>query len=79
MDLKKSVVRAAEITAMQEKAIDCLKEVTAKELSEVFRTASAAFSIETFTTTTKVSHQSTSSVVTVVAAAPTPLIAGQIF
>jgi hypothetical protein len=31
MDLKKSVVRAAEITAMQEKAIDFLKEAAAKE------------------------------------------------
>jgi hypothetical protein len=31
MDLKKSVVRAAEITVMQEKAIGFLKEAAAKE------------------------------------------------
>jgi hypothetical protein len=31
MDLKKSVVRAAEITAVQEKTIDFLKEAAAKE------------------------------------------------
>jgi hypothetical protein len=90
MDLKKSVIHAAEITVMQEKAIDFLKEAAAKELaealkaavnerSEALKEASAAVSIETATKTTTVSHQSTSSVVTVVAAATTPLMAGQIF
>jgi hypothetical protein len=79
MDLKKSIVRAAEITVMQEKAIDFLKEAAAKERPEALKAASAAVSIETVTTTTTVSQQSISSVVTVVAAATTPLVAGQIF
>jgi hypothetical protein len=79
MDLKKSVVRAAEITVMQEKAIDFLKEAAAKEREEALKAASAAVSIETVTTTTTVPQQSTSSVVTVVEAATTPFMAGQIF
>jgi hypothetical protein len=79
MDLKKSVVRAAEITVMQEKAIDFLKEAVSKDRTEALKAASAAVGIETVTTTTTVLQQSTSSVVTVVAAATTPLMAGQIF
>jgi hypothetical protein len=86
MNLKKSVVRAAEITLMQQKPIDFLK---AKEGEEALKAASAAVNIETVTTTTPVlttvetpfvqSKQSTSSVFMVVAAATTPLLAGQIF
>jgi hypothetical protein len=79
MDLKKSVVRAAEITVMQEKSIDFLKEAAAKERAEALKDTSAAVSIETVTTTTTVSQQSTSSVVTLLAAATTPLMAGKIF
>jgi hypothetical protein len=89
MDLKKSVVRAAEITFMQQKAIDFLKEASAKERAEALKAASETVRIATVTTTTTVlttvatpsvqSQQSTSSVVTVVAAATTPLMAGQIF
>jgi hypothetical protein len=80
MDLKKSIVRAAEITGIQEKAIDFLKEAAAKERADALKAASAAVSIETVTTTTTtVSQQSTSSVVTVVAAATTPLMASHIF
>jgi hypothetical protein len=89
MDLKKSVVRAAEITFMQQKAIDFLKETAAKERAGALKAASKSVSIATITTTTSVmttvatpflqSQQSTSSVVTVVAAATTPLMAGQIF
>jgi hypothetical protein len=79
MDLKKSGVRAAEITVMQEKEIYFLKGAAAKERSEALKAARAAFSIEINTTMTTVSQQSTSSVVTVVAAATTPLMAGQIF
>jgi hypothetical protein len=79
MDLKRSVVRAAEITGMQEKAIDFLKEAAAKERAEALKAASAAVSIETVTTTTTVSQQSTSSVVTVVAVTNTLLMAVQIF
>jgi hypothetical protein len=45
MDLKKSVVRAAEITFMQQKAIDFLKEVAAKEQAEALKTASAEVSM----------------------------------
>jgi hypothetical protein len=45
MDLKKSVVRAAEITVMQEKAIDFLKEAAAKERAEALKATSAAVSI----------------------------------
>jgi hypothetical protein len=56
-----------------------LKEADAKELAEALKAASAAVSIETVTTTTTLSQQSTSSVGTVVAAATTPLMAGQIF
>jgi hypothetical protein len=79
MDLKKSVIRAAEITFKQQKAIDFLKEAAAKERSEALTAASSAVSIETVTTTTTVSQQSISSVVTVSAAATTPLMAGRIF
>jgi hypothetical protein len=79
MDLKKSVVRAVEITVMQQKAIECLKEAAAKERAGALKAASAAVSIETGTTTTTVSQQSTSSGVTDVVAATTPLMAGQIF
>jgi hypothetical protein len=79
MDLKKIVVRAAEITAMQEKAIDFLKEAAAKERAETLKATSAAVSIETVTTMSTVSQQSTSSVLTAVATATTPLMAGQIF
>jgi hypothetical protein len=89
MDLKKSVVRTAEITVMQQKANDFLKEAAAKERAEALKAASEAVSIATVTTTTTVfttvetpstqSQQSTSSVVTVIAAATTPLMAGQIF
>jgi hypothetical protein len=66
MDLEKSVGRAAYITFMQQKAIYFLKEAAAKE-----RTNVATPSVH--------SQQSTSSVVTVVAVATTPLMAGQIF
>jgi hypothetical protein len=89
MYLKKSVVRAANITFMQHKAIDFLKEVSAKERAEALQAASAAVSIATVTTMTTVltsvatpsvqSQQAISSVVTDVAAASTPLMAGQIF
>jgi sigma54-dependent transcription regulator len=79
MDLKKIVFRSAEITVMQEKAIDFLKEAAAKERAETLKADIAEVSIETVTTTTTVSQQSTSSVVTVVAAATTTLMAGQIF
>jgi hypothetical protein len=89
MDLKKSFVRAAEITFMQQKAIYFLKEAAAKELAEALKSAIKTVSIVTVTTTTKVltnvaatsvqSQKSTSSVVTVVSAATTPLMAGQIF
>jgi hypothetical protein len=89
MELKKSVVCAAEITLMQQKAIDFLKESAAKERAETLKEASAAVSISTATMTTTVltnvttpsvqSQQSTSSVVTVVVAATTPVMAGQIF
>jgi hypothetical protein len=79
MDLKKSVVRAVEITAMQQKAIDFLKEAAAEERAEALKVASAAVSIETVMTTTIVSQQSTSLVVTVVAAETTTLMARQIF
>jgi hypothetical protein len=86
MDLKKSVVRAAEITFMQQKAIDFLKEAAAKERAEALRASSAAVSIGTITMMTTVlttvailsiqSKQSTSSVVTVVEVETTPLMAG---
>jgi hypothetical protein len=79
MDLKKSVIRAAEITFKQQKAIDFLKEAAAKERAESVTAATAAVSIETVTKRTTVSQHSTSSVVTVVAAATTPLMAGHIF
>jgi hypothetical protein len=79
MYLKKSVVRAAEITVMQEKVIDFLKEAAAKERTYALKATSAAVSIETVTTPSTQSQQSTSSVATVVAAATTPLMAGQIF
>jgi hypothetical protein len=79
MDLKKSVVRAADINVMHEKAIDFLKEAAVKERAEVLKAASAEVIIETVTTTTTVSQQSTSSVFTVAAAATTPLMAGQNF
>jgi hypothetical protein len=89
MDLNKSVFRAAEITVMQQKAIDLLKEAAAKERAETLKAVSEAVSIATVTMTTKMlttvaapstkSQHSTSSAVTVVAAATTPLMAGQIF
>jgi hypothetical protein len=79
MDLKKSVIRAAEITFKQQKAIDFLKEAAAKERAESLTAATTTASIETVTTKTTVSKQSTSSVVTVVAAATTPSMAGHIF
>jgi hypothetical protein len=89
MELQKGVVRAAQITFMQQKAIDFLKEAAANEREEALKAASETVSIATVTTTTTVlttvatssvhSQQSASSVVTVVAAATTPLIAGQIF
>jgi hypothetical protein len=79
MDLKKSVIRAAEITFKQQKAIDFLKEAAAKERSEALTTDSAAVSIGSAMTTTTLSEQSTSSVVTVVEAATTPFVAGHIF
>jgi hypothetical protein len=60
MDLKKSVVRAAHITVMQEKAIDFLKEAAVKERSKALKAASAAVSIEKVTMMTTVSQQSTS-------------------
>jgi hypothetical protein len=69
MVLKKSVVRSANITVMQEKLIDFLKEVAAKERAGALKVAIAAVSIETVTMMTTVSQQSTSSVVTVVTAA----------
>jgi hypothetical protein len=89
MNLKKSIVFEAEITLMQQKSIDFLKESTAKERAEALKAASAAVSISSVTTMTTVlikvammsvhSQQSTSSVVTVITAATTPLMAGQIF
>jgi hypothetical protein len=89
MDLKKIIVCAAEITLMQQKAIDFLKESAAKERVDALKATSAAVSIATVTTTTTVlttvatpsgqSQQSTSSVVSIVAAATTPLMTGQIF
>jgi hypothetical protein len=79
MDLKKSVIRAAQITFKQHKSIDFLKEAASKERAESLTAASAAVSIETVTMTTTVSQQSTSYVLTVVAAATTPLMAGRIF
>jgi hypothetical protein len=89
MDLKKSVVCAAEITFMQQKAIDFLKETAAKERAEAWKAVSAAVSITTVTTTATMlttvatpsvqSQQSTSSVVMVFAVVTTPLMAGQIF
>jgi hypothetical protein len=79
MDLKKIVIRTAEITFKQQKAIDFLKEAAAKERSESLTAATAKVSIETVTMTTTVSQQSTRSVVTVVAAETTPLMAGHIF
>jgi hypothetical protein len=79
MDLKKIVVRAAEITFKQQKVIDFLKEADAKERAEALTAYSAAVSIETVTVTTTVSQKSTSSVITVVAAATTPLMDGHIF
>jgi hypothetical protein len=56
MDLKKSVIRAAEITFKQQQAIDFLKEAADKERSEALTAASAAVSIETATTTTTLSQ-----------------------
>jgi hypothetical protein len=89
MDLKKRVVRAADITLMQQKAIDFLKEAAVKERADALKVAIKAVSIATVTMTTTVlttfatlsvqSQQSTSSVFTVVAAATTLLMAGQIF
>jgi hypothetical protein len=79
MDLRKIVVRTADITVMQEKAIDFLKEVAAKERAEALKAARAAVSIETVTKMTTVSQHSNSSVVTGVAATTTPLMARQIF
>jgi hypothetical protein len=79
MDLKKRVIHAAEIIVKQQKEIDFLKESDAKELAEALTSVSAAVSIETVTTTTIVSQKSTSSVVTVVAVATNPLMAGHIF
>jgi hypothetical protein len=72
MDLKKSGIRAAEITFKQQKAIDFLKEAAANEGAESLTAASAAVSIETVMTTPTVSQQSASYVVT-------PLMAGHIF
>jgi hypothetical protein len=79
IDLRKSVICAAEITFKQQKAINFLKEASAKERSESLTAASAAVSIETVTTTTTVSQQSTSSVGTVVAAETTLMMDGHIF
>jgi hypothetical protein len=79
MYLKKSVIRAAEITFKQQKAIDFLKEAAAKERADSLMAATTAVSIKTVTTTTTVSKQSTSYVATVVAAANTPFMAGHIF
>jgi hypothetical protein len=89
IDLKKSVVRAAEINFMQQKAIDFLKQAAVKELTEALKASSEAVSIVTVTTTKSVLttvatpsvqlQRSTSSVAMVVAAATTPLMAGQIF
>jgi hypothetical protein len=89
MDLKKSIVHAAEITLMQQKAIDFLKESGAKERAEALKAASTAVSIATVTMMTTVlttfatpsvqSQQSNISVVTVVAAETTQLMDGQIF
>jgi hypothetical protein len=90
MDLKKIVGRAAEITFMQQKAIDFLKEAVTKERADVLKADSEAVSIATLMTTMTTvlisvetpsvqSQHSTSSVVTVVAVATTPLMAGQIF
>jgi hypothetical protein len=89
MELNKSVVRAAEITFMQQKAIEFLKEAAAKERAEALKAASESVSIATVTMTTTVlttvatlsvqSQKSTSSVVMVVAAATTHLMADQIF
>jgi hypothetical protein len=45
MDLQKSVVRAAEITVMQEKVIDFLKEAVAKERAKALKATSAEVSI----------------------------------
>jgi hypothetical protein len=60
MYLKKSVVREAETTFMQEKAIDFLKEAAVKERAEAFKASSATISIETVMKTTTVSQQETS-------------------
>jgi hypothetical protein len=91
MDLAKSVVHAAEINFMQQKAIDVLKESSSNERAEALKAATNAVSIAIVTKmmTTKVlttdaipsvqSQQSISSVFTVVAVATTPLMAGQIF
>jgi hypothetical protein len=54
MDLKKIVARAAEITFMQQKSIDFLKELAAKERAEALKAASAAVNIATVTMTTTV-------------------------
>jgi DNA-directed RNA polymerase subunit F len=45
MDLKKSVFHAAQITFMQQKAIDFLKESAAKEGAEALKVTSALVSI----------------------------------
>jgi hypothetical protein len=89
MYLKKSVVRVADITFMQHKSIEFLKEVSANERAEALQAASAAVSIATIKTTTTLltsvatpsvqSQKSIISVVMDVAAASTPLMAGQIF
>jgi hypothetical protein len=52
MDLKKSVVFAAEINLMQHKAIEFLKEAAAKERAEALNAAIASISIATVTITT---------------------------
>jgi hypothetical protein len=57
IDLKKSVIRAAEITFKQQKEIDFLTEAAAKEQAEALTAASAAVGIETVMMTTTVSQQ----------------------
>jgi hypothetical protein len=54
MDLKKSIVCAAEITLMQEKAIDFLKESADKKRAEALKAARTEFSIATMMMTTTV-------------------------
>jgi hypothetical protein len=88
IELKKIIVCAAEINLIQQKAIVFLKESDAKEQAGALKASSVAVSIARLMATTVLtavampyvqSQHSTSSVVMVVVAETTPLMAGHIF